>query len=108
MYTQGFTSLYTCILYTFMALNMARKQINSDILAQYDVGEIFKAMYNNSLGINEGGGEFKEMSQGQVITARAVLDKYIPSQKAIEHKVDKDTLTSLAIYKGNAPKPADN
>jgi chorismate synthase len=81
---------------------MARK-INSEVLMQFDPAPVFKRLYDNALGNIEGG-----LTQGEVISCRAVLMKYWPDMKAIEHKVDEDTLTSLAIYKGNAPKPTDN
>jgi hypothetical protein len=49
-----------------------------------------------------------EMTTSQMRGAELLLNKTMANMKAIEHKVDADTLTSLAIYKGNAPKPADN
>ena len=49
-----------------------------------------------------------EMSTSQIKAAQILIDRTIPVLKGIEHKGQIDTLTSLAIYEGNAPKPADD
>jgi hypothetical protein len=49
-----------------------------------------------------------DMSTSQIKAAQILIDRTIPVLKATEISVDKDTLTSMAIYKGNAPKPADD
>jgi hypothetical protein len=49
-----------------------------------------------------------ELDAQDVAIGMGLLKKTIPDQKVMEMGLDEDTLTSLAIYKGNAPRPADD
>jgi hypothetical protein len=57
---------------------MARK-INSEVLMQFDPAPVFKRLYDNALGNIEGG-----LTQGEVISCRAILAKYCPDLKATD------------------------
>jgi hypothetical protein len=52
---------------------------NSSMLAQFDPAPVFKRLYDNALGNIEGG-----LTQGEVISCRAVLMKYWPDMKATD------------------------